>query len=40
MPRLPNAMQVAAVCAAFIAGLGELARLQHWRVRERLRPPR
>lgn len=40
MHHLPRPLQVAALCAAFLAGIGELAKLQGWRLRERLRPPR
>jgi hypothetical protein len=31
-------LHFAAVCAALVGGAGELAMLQHWRLRERLRP--
>lgn len=40
MPRTPAPLHFLAVCAALLAGIGELAQLQRWRLRERLRAPR
>jgi hypothetical protein len=40
MPRPNKPLQFAALCFALLGGMGELVKLQHWRLRERLRQVR